>query len=247
MSEKIYIVPDIHEKVLWIEQFIAGLNGEYDKIVFLGDYFDHFQSSKEKVSRTAHWLKYSLHQPRRVHLWGNHDIWYGYPLAEGLICSGNTMDKQEYINTILTPKDWAKLVLYTKEQDFYLSHGGLHKYHFEHPVLGISDEWLANACQTALEQARGGLTNPILFPGRARGGRQPVGGITWLCWSEFLPIPEINQIVGHTCRNEVRYQWVPNKKDAKTVNVCLDTNLRYLGLLENGKFTEIENPILGSW
>jgi predicted phosphodiesterase len=247
MSEKVYIIPDIHEKVLWIEQFIAGLNGEYDKIVFLGDYFDHYQSSKEKVDRTAKWLKYSLYQPRRVHVWGNHDIWYGHPSCEALICPGNTLDKQEYINAILKSSDWNRLVLYAKEQGFYLSHGGLHGYHFEHPVLGISDDWLSNACQTALEQARGGLANPILLPGRGRGGRQQVGGITWLCWSEFRPIKKVNQIVGHTCCKTVRYKYLPNKKDANSVNVCLDTNLRYLGVLEDGRFTEIENPILGSW
>ena len=138
-----YIISDIHLKVRWIELFIDSLNGEYDEIVFLGDYMDDFGDNKEKVETTAHWLKQSLYKPKRIHLFGNHDISYAYPYTQGLYCSGYTMEKSKCINSILNRKEWNMMKLYHQtHNNWYLSHGGLTKHHVFHPIYGFKIEFL---------------------------------------------------------------------------------------------------------
>ena len=232
---------------MWIEKFIDSLNGEYDTIVFIGDYFDKFGSTKDSATRTCEWLKFSVNEPHRIHLWGNHDLWYAYPLAEGLLCSGNSIDKQKMISQILFQRDWDKLTLFTKCQNWYLSHAGLHQRHFEHPVLGMNDNHIQHLCDQAIEEAKFGRTHDILKAGWSRGGSQSTGGLTWLDWSEMKPIHGFNQIVGHSQGSTIKYNYVPNKKCATGTSICIDCNCRYIGKLVDGKFDVIDNPILGSW
>lgn len=62
------------------------------------------------------------------------------------------------------------------------------------------------------------------------------GGITWLDWDdEFDPVPELNQIVGHT---QLRYTGEKITRNSK--NYCLDTKNKHVGILENRIFTYIE-------
>lgn len=242
------VIGDIHERVLWIEPFIDSLNGDYDEIVLLGDYFDSFGSTREKVERTAQWLKHSVNQPHRIHLFGNHDLWPAFPLAEGLCCSGNDLYKTEFINTILSREDWDKLKLYHYSQDFYFCHGGLTENNFCHPINGITESYVGEICGRALELARRGVTSPILRAGFARGGRCATPGITWTDFnSEAKCIKDIRQIVGHTPHNNIKYKYMPNKKYANSVIIDVDTHLKWLGRVTDGVFSEIENPILGSW
>lgn len=85
-------------------------------------------------------------------------------------------------------------------------------------------QWAADA-EAAL---RTGVQHPAFLAGVDRGGRQKFGGILWCDWERFKPIPGVRQVMGHTPGTEVRFR----KND-----VCLDTNLRHYGLLEDGKLT----------
>jgi hypothetical protein len=119
---------------------------------------------------------------------------------------------------------------------------------FCHPINGITEKFVGEICGRALELARGGVTSPILRAGFARGGRCATPGITWVDWnSEFKPIKNISQIVGHTPANTVREKHLPNKKKSISRNYCVDTHLRRIGQLKDGVFSDFQNPILGDW
>lgn len=224
------VIADVHENIDWIEKVISQESP--DEVVFLGDYFDSFVTTKETVKRTCDWLLESLDKPNRIHLFGNHDVWYAFPQAEGLICSGNDLCKQEFINTQLKRKDWDKFKLVYKSQKFHFCHGGLQKNNFLHPVYGFTDEFTNRICNTALEYAKGGQASPILQAGWARGGRCITPGITWTDWDcEFTTIVGVNQIVGHTPHNSPDTKgickYAPNKKDPTSINYCVDFKGEY--------------------
>ena len=49
-------------------------------------------------------------------------------------------------------------------------------------------------------------------------------------WDELVPIPGLNQLVGHTPDKSVRHRNTPTSR-----NICLDTNLRNYAVFEVGK------------
>ena len=258
---KTIIISDLHNRVNWIENMLLSpLLNPYDRVLFLGDYFDDFNDTIEDVTNAAKWLKQSIKKPNRIHLTGTHDIWYRFPHNRFIAASGNTEKKAYAIRSIMTQDDWNKLYLYHYEQNFLMSHAGTHlnlisEYVFDHQDLfnkyiinqelhlttqEIIDKVIKPACEEALNRVQQGYSHPWLDAGTVRGGRQSVGGITWLDWIyEFKPIPGINQIVGHT------ELYIPEEKYIKSSrNYDLDTRSQYIGILENGRFIWIENPYL---
>src|ERR1039457_2099753 len=67
-------------------------------------------------------------------------------------------------------------------------------------------------------------------PGVSRSGGQRIGGICWMDWDELVPIPGLNQLVGHTPDKSVRHKKAPTSR-----NICLDTNLRNYAVFDGGK------------
>lgn len=254
---KTIIISDLHNRIDWIEDALSSpLLKPYNRVVFLGDYFDDFNDTPEDVINSAKWLKRSLHKPNRIHLSGTHDMWYRFPYNRFIQASGNTEEKMYAIRDILNSDDWNLLRLYYYEQNFLLSHAGLHinlisDYVNKHiDIFGryivnkelrlngqeIVDKIIKPATDEALKRTSDGFASPWLEAGFARGGLQAAGGITWLDWNnEFRPIPGLNQIVGHT---ELRY---PGEKITQySKNYDLDTRNGHIGILENGEFTWIE-------
>ena len=76
---KIFVCPDLHEAPNLDEVEAAIWREAPSRTVFLGDYFDQFYDTPDDAARTARWHKGSLAEPNRVHLWGNHDLAYGFP------------------------------------------------------------------------------------------------------------------------------------------------------------------------
>ncbi len=225
---KILIIPDIHNRINWIEPFLSSQ--KYDKVIFLGDYFDDFGDTLQDIKKVVRWLKQSLQFKNRIHLFGTHDMWYRYPFNPCLIASGNTGAKSEVINKIMNESDWNLLQFYCFEQNHLLTHAGLHPSFVKNNNPLDSLEMLID--QAKIEILEGAI-DPILDAGFARGGRNPFGGITWLDWhEEFEIIPNLNQIVGHT---EVKAPIEKSTGDSS--NYCLDTKSRYIGILENDLFS----------
>lgn len=254
---KIIIISDLHNRVHWIESFLSSFPYRYDKVIFLGDYFDDYNDTLNDIYITAKWLKQSLKNPDRIHLCGTHDLWYRFPYNPFIDVSGNTTEKEKVINNIITLSDWNRLKLFHYEQNFLMTHAGIHSYIIDEYISKdknafsqytndsldtqqIIDKIVKPATDKALQCVSKGHINSWLSVGFSRGGIQPVGGIIWLDWNEeFEPIPRLNQIIGHT---ELKMPTEKSTKDSKNYN--LDTKNQHVGILEDEELIWIENQYL---
>ena len=241
------VISDLHHRFQWVEPYLASQT--YDEVIFIGDYFDNNRDTPADAAATAQWLKESLAKPHRIHLLGNHDIWYGYGCGYAL-CSGNTLEKKEAIGEILAPSDWEKMELCHLSQDYFFSHAGIHEHWFSHPVHGVYAEYAQRICCMGRNNLLVGNPDPIFMAGRARGGGygQRPGGITWLDFNhEFKPIYGLNQIVGHTphAGPEVKgtIKWMPNSIRPRSTNYCVDFNNKWVTIVENGVVTFEKSPL----
>lgn len=243
---KTIVISDLHNRVDWVEKALdSDIIKPYDNVIFLGDYFDDFHATKKDTERTALWLKESLKHTNREHLIGTHDLFYMFPKNEFLMVSGNSKSKANVISKILSSEDWKKLKMYTVEQDFLLSHAGVHSFLLESFMKdGIVPETLQEivgtiikpATDNALVWASKGSSDAWIQPGWARHGNQIYGGIIWLDWiDEFEPIPNINQIVGHTEIHSPDTNFGHN-----SINFNIDTKNKHIGIIENKIFSVIE-------
>ena len=205
------ILPDLHLRHEQAEQIIKYVKP--DKIIFLGDYFDDFNDNPDMVKETADWLSWSIHQPNRIYIAGNHDIQYAFA-NRYFKCSGYEQWKDFIINDIVTNKDWNKLVFYYfLDNKFLLTHAGLHKLHVPNHILDLyknRDKFYEALDQYLHEEVIKGFHNEgwIFKAGNARGGFQRVGGITWCDTKEFYPIIGLHQIFGHTPQQYGEAVWI---------------------------------------
>lgn len=242
------VIPDIHNAVDRAEEAIARLEGRFDDIVLLGDYFDDFGDREQDAVRTATWLERSLRDPRRTHLVGNHDLAYFWP-NRFTYCSGFEHEKMRAIAPILSRVDRRRLKAAVLREGWLLSHAGVHPTY----ACGRSASDLVQWLEVQLLQLGAGGQPAILAPGQARGGCQEFGGITWLDWfREFQPVSGVNQIVGHTPAQTVRVYWMESHRQhvhrcahqldrppsdvvsiarCDSANICLDTQLRAVALV----------------
>jgi len=235
MSE-ILIVPDVHEQLFDLDRILDKYSNIQHKI-FLGDWFDNFTVSQP--TKTAVALQDLMDDFRNIFILGNHDASYRY--GGRFICSGFRRTHWEKINNILTSKDWDKFKLYTNinfphGKSWLVSHAGLHP-SLEKGLEGFEDnETFDHRCEMALEFAKEGLVRPLLNVGRARGGNRPFGGLTWLDWDrEFSPIPNVNQLCGHSVHPTPR-RYVMDNSD----NWDLDTELNHVGIVDERGELRIE-------
>jgi len=221
------IIPDIHHQTgnadYWLE------TQRFDRVVFLGDYFDNFGDDVNDARRTAMWLRDRMERPDDVFLLGNHDAAYLFPNSADLYCPGFTKAKAKGIHEILHRGHWARFQLAHAEQDWLMSHAGFHPVWMENPTV----EGIVDRCALAMKRAKKRVVDPILGMGEDRGGVQRYGGPLWMDWGSLLPIPGINQVVGHTPDNIVRMKTTP-----KSRNYCLDVNnASVAAILCEGKLT----------
>ena len=256
------VIPDIHNAFARADAFIQRLAGRFDRIVFLGDYFDDFGDTPDIVLGVAKWLQHSIEQPNRIHLVGNHDLAYLRP-GPFTWCSGFEPDKLRAIAPVLNrlPRDQFHAAV--EIDGWLLSHAGFLPCY----VSGHSAVSVAVWADCLLRQLFAGGWPSLFAAGAARGGRAPVGGITWCDWErEFLPTEGIHQIVGHTPARTVRFSALRPPEavlyrrsfdqDAMaglvlscdghdSLNVCLDTGLRCVALIDAGKLTVVADSELG--
>ena len=231
---KTIIISDIHNRTEFIEPLLSSIS--HDKVIFLGDYWDDYYDTYDDIVRTSKWLKKSLYISNRIHLHGNHDLWYRFYHNHHIMCSGNTEEKAKIISNIMEPNDWKMFKLYYFEQNFHITHAGIHPKILN--SLTIHDIDIVTS--VALTDVKCDNPNQWIEPGIARGGFNQIGGITWLDWNcEFEPIPNINQIVGHTPMLQHKEKITYN-----SMNYCLDTNNHHIGILEDGKLEIIKNKYL---
>jgi len=241
------VISDLHHRYQWVEAYLAAQM--YDEVIFIGDYFDGHHDTPEDALATAQWLKESLAKPHRIHLLGNHDIWYGYgcPYA---FCSDNTLPKKEAIASVLAAGDWEQMELCHYSQRFLFSHAGVHEQWFSHPIHGVSVGYIKKICGIGRKNLVNGNPDPIFMAGQARGGgygRRP-GGITWLDYNhEFQPIDGLNQIVGHTFHSSPESEHVlkvmPNKIRPRSINYGIDFKNKWVTIIEDGVVMFEKSPL----
>ena len=219
------IIPDLHNHVENAEHWL-GVSAA-PRVIFLGDYFDDFHDDAFDARRTATWLRHRIETTEDVFLIGNHDAAYMFAEAGGLYCPGFTPEKAEAIRGILERRHWDRFKLVHQEQEWLLSHAGIHPAWIgETGVAGI-----LRRCAEAVELAWEGEFDPILGAGLDRGGKQRHGGPLWMDWGSLVPVPGINQIVGHTPGREARMKIGPESE-----NHCLDVhNGAVAAVLEKGR------------
>lgn len=219
------IIPDLHHHTENADHWLSSQR--YDRVIFLGDFFDDFGDNAGDARQTATWLRNRMDSTDDVMLLGNHDAAYMFPNLDALYCSGFTKAKAKAIHEILKPKHWQRFKLAHVEQGWLLSHAGFHPTWMKTPTM----KRITALCAEAMEKAARGLVDPLLGAGYDRDGVQPFGGPLWLDWNSLVPIPGISQIVGHTPGAEVREKC---RKDSR--NYCLDVkNASVAAILSNGR------------
>lgn len=220
---KTLILPDLHTGYVRAEAIIS--KEKYDNIVFLGDYFDSFYDTLEETHQTAEWLKQSLTDPTRIHLLGNHDLAY---MNQNFMCSGFSEGKLFAIKN--TKVDLTKLVHYCWVNDWLCTHAGLsneffNAYNYEGKSV---DRFLKDI--TLDKEGRQRLYDCSTF----RGGRNAFGGIVWCDYMEFIDIPGIKQIFGHT-KGDLRHKVNADMKNISksSEHYCIDTGLKHYGVYDS--------------
>ena len=199
------VIPDVHHRFEWAEAVIANEGADCSSIIFTGDYLDDFGDTPQDTYRTSKWLKKSLTDKRRIHLLGNHDVAYfgcGYQTANW---SGWSEHKQEVFSQIFPPESFTDLPfsLAVQAGPWILSHAGFSGGK-NSPLVGHPPHALLHWAQQARQnlqyhmQQRGSV--PMLLTcGYVRGGNSSIGGLLWCDFDrEFVPLPGLHQIVGHT-------------------------------------------------
>ncbi|MEM9398582.1 MAG: metallophosphoesterase [Verrucomicrobiota bacterium] len=235
------VIPDIHNRISWVHDFIGAV--EHDNLVFLGDFFDR-ETDPSQTMQTAIWLKESLvRYPNAAFLLGNHDMHYRYPANNYLKCSGYTEEKQILINSIITSDDWNRFKLYHIDQGWLISHAGVSDVVFRPPGRTLDLKWIQQSCDEALISAALNQPHNAIEPDMARGGKTREGGIIWLDWDLFKPLPNIHQIVGHSVDHYVRDKKLERNGEVISWNYCIDCACRYVGLIESSRLQIIETGL----
>lgn len=246
---KTIVIADVHNKIDQVETIIEA-EGRDEKYAFLGDWFDDFNDSEEDARRTAAYLDNlaSSLNDNDFYL-GNHDAWYLWPTVPGLRCSGNEYYKRREIQYNLhCGSYWDRVKLFGVEQGWLLSHAGfnpdLYRFWIEDNAGASPELRQKDAKISCTDVLKLGRVPDLLAAGRARGGPVPRGGVTWLDWNrEFLPIRGVNQIVGHSRGARPRLnEKTTEYGEVLSSNWCLDCDMKYYGILEDGEFTFKETP-----
>ena len=224
---KTLIVPDVHERIGTLRRILANLAGPDTPVVFLGDWFDSFDGVASSMAETIGWLNDNTCNPLFTFLWGNHDLHYAYQM-DGLRCSWYSGERDRMIRA--AGVDFGRFQFSVVVDGWLCTHAGVHPSLL--PALRPGRDAARLHEQILAATAHPWVTvPPILQAGYTRGGRQPVGGITWLDWeAEFEPIPGIFQIVGHSEGDHPREKISPDSR-----SICIDARLRSFLWIDDGK------------
>ena len=192
------IIGDLHGKDIWEEVDISS----YDKIVFVGDYVDHWTLPDRFIYQN---LRNIIELKRQNFenvelLLGNHDIQYlHYP---HYLCSGFRPSMQRSLSFLFNENRDLFKVAYQRE-NFIISHAGItNKWYKDFKELRLIQQ-IADEQDTVadlINKAENTSQRWILHQtGSSRGGEGP-GGITWADRKELIAdmLDGYHQIVGHT-------------------------------------------------
>ena len=208
MNKKILIIPDVHGRTFWRTALDTG---NYEKIIFLGDYVDPYvYEGIDKLQALSNFkailsLK-MIYRDKVVLLLGNHDLCYYSDHYRNKVGG----DRYDYEHE----KELQQLFR-SRTDLFKLAHeetlGGKH-YLFSH--AGITMTWLKQNSGIIVKPDAAHLNHlldtnkgmdTLAQVGAARWGIYPSGSMVWADIEELLesnPLSDTYQIVGHTMQLE---------------------------------------------
>ena len=247
---KVLVCGDIHCRV---DELTAAFNKflreKYDKIIFLGDYWDSFDRSNNDMIRVANMLLSMKRQykDQMILLIGNHDVPYLRLDPSGFRVAGFRPLLHPTLYHILAPQ----------RNDFQYAYG-IGNYLFTH--AGVQLNWYIDhfkliqewGCKMGLDIFKVsefwmvldgiGQTRDfeILFEcGEKRGGKYyEKGGPLWCDIDEILtsgPVPGFHQVVGHSPVSHIRRisrfaEGFHLKNTTVTFTDCLHSRTQFLTL-----------------
>lgn len=254
-AERVIIITDIHQNCAWVDMILRAEKGNYDHIIFNGDWFDtYFEPPAVYTAKeTALFLIECMegkYGPATFHI-GNHDIAYmeghkwvkNFQVPHSLknICSGYSNSKSQKINKALDWEHWIKFQMFSEFGYFVISHAGItpqfwNDYKTEEENL----DKIWRETQEALKLVSI-MPSKYFQAGFSRGGTQTYGGIIWADWDcDFFDDIPVKQIVGHT----TKYNTIRKTGDS----FCIDgTQSTYCLLDKDGKIvfkTTSSEPII---
>jgi len=192
------VIGDLHGKEIWKEVDISS----YDKVVFVGDYVDHWTLPDRFIyENLQNIIELKRENFEKVELLlGNHDIQYlHYP---HYLCSGFRPNMQRSLSLLFSENRELFKVAYQRENHI-ISHAGItNKWYREfsnHRIIkGMYDEneTIADQVNKVEKTVHRWLLHQA---GSSRGG-EGAGGITWADRKELITdmLDGYHQIVGHT-------------------------------------------------
>lgn len=167
---------------------------KYDKIIFLGDFFDEFHNNWEEVNQIDNLFEIlSLQkqdQEKFITLLGNHELHYLIPQEE---YSGKQVHKQWDIHDFLYQHKKEFRIAY-QLKDYIFSHAGLSSRWME--IMKIESVNKLNSCLW------NGAENLFTFYpwDTSMCGNSPYQSMLWIRPQALIQNPwrNYNQIVGHT-------------------------------------------------
>lgn len=204
MEKKILIIPDVHGRTFWKS---ALESGDYQTIVFLGDYADPYEmegiTNRDALKNFESIIAFKQQNPEKVVLLlGNHDLHY-YSTYYCELARSSRYDPVSAVPLHRLFTKYSSLFQLAWETDW-----GSRHYLFSH--AGITQSWLQRNMEligqpdaehlNRLLHSNEGLAS-LAQVGRMRWGSYPSGSIVWADIDELLgsnPLPGVYQIVGHT-------------------------------------------------
>lgn len=269
-GSKVLIIPDFHQDINWVKTILETEKGNFDTIISLGDEFDSFKSfpEVETVKNTAKSIiefqegKYGPY----FGLMANHTCAYyeahkyssvfQSPKHLYNMCSGFTKSKSVEISKVLKLQHWQQFHLFYTCNGFFISHAGLAQKFWNYYISKEENyDRLWEKSEEALKLINAS-SHEILEPGFARGGKETVGGLTWLDFSdEFIDFEEVGpQICGHSSEyNLIRkkgYSWCLDAMQTAYAILHDDGNLELKSVLPSFNvvdWTNVDSGIVKSW
>jgi predicted phosphodiesterase len=224
--KSLLIIPDVHGRKFWRS---AVTSGQYDKVIFLGDYVDPYPSEHISQLDALHELQdiidyHDQNADKVILLLGNHDMHYLSHYYRD-ICACDRFDEEHSacLHTLFSRADLFKLA----HEEVVNSR----RYLFTH--AGVTRSWLRRNKQLigSLDSNHlNGLLHSdacieaLAHVGVARYGDYPSGSLLWADCDEFVqskPLSDVYQVFGHSQQFDGRPVITPHY-------ACLDCRTHFV-------------------
>jgi predicted phosphodiesterase len=205
------IIGDLHGKDCW-----KAINiNAYDKVIFLGDYVDHWTLPDAEIYQNLiDIIDLKKTNPEKVELLlGNHDVQYLY--FPHYLCSGYRPSMQRLLtDQFNVHKDLFKIA-YQKGKNLFSHAGVTNKWYKEFLNISLIQQIKDENDTTAdlLNKADHTSQRWLLHQAGASRGGDGAGGVTWADRKEMIAdmLNGFHQVVGHTVIPKVEFVKHPDK------------------------------------